>query len=257
LLLLLILLSQAVTQNNATMSKTSSKHISAMEMDYHGDKSFPRVPANVSHERSVKERTLNHASSDNLSNPVHKTVNFADESYNQDIMPSGPLMEEDCAAMYMTDADQRRIFLDISKTIRRARVTQREDCITNDPEAGTPLMEQDEGIRGLESIIQHNSTRSKRMRASVVAILDRQLTHRIDESWLNGFYRPLVRESKTLARYRAVCDEVEANNVHMTTTRSSTSSISTTTITKDSHERRGTKRVSTMVLNRITRKRKR
>jgi hypothetical protein len=237
------------------MSTTASERSFAMEMDVRDGKAFTRVPTSVlSNQLSVRKHNLTDTSSDTVSTPLQKSVTFADESGNQEITPSGHLTEEDRAAMYMSDADQRRIFLDISKTLRRARAIQRDDS-TNHPETtGISLMEIDEGIRGLESVIQRKSNRSVRMRAAIVAVLDRQLTHPIDESWLNGFYRPLVRESKSLARNRAVRDEVEANNLHITTTHSCTS-ISTTS--KRRHEGRGTKRTSAMVRSRSTRKRRR
>ena len=65
-----------------------------------------------------------------------------------------------------------------------------------------------EGIRGLETIAQGpNSKRGKRMRAAVNAVMSRQAAHPIDEAWVANKYRPILEESKRLARERGLKDE--------------------------------------------------
>ncbi|KAG7353263.1 hypothetical protein IV203_009312 [Nitzschia inconspicua] len=156
-----------------------------------------------------------------------KTVTFADDSEIQEVLHNADVTTEDRKAMFMTDADQKRIFLDISKTIRYAKAFEQNQLngVNSNPDAAsTPV--KIEGIRGLECMIQQrNSGRSKRMRNAVVAVLDRQLTDPIDESWLSTFYRPMLKESEILARKRAIRDEAEARAAR-SATRQARASIS-------------------------------
>jgi hypothetical protein len=157
-----------------------------------------------------------------------KSVTFADESEIEEVRAD--VDEEDRNAMYMSDADQRRIFLDISITVRKAKALGQAMINNKNNPNVIPAGFKLDGIRGLESIIlPRNSSRSKRMRAAVVAILDRQLTHAIDEPWLSSTYRPLLTESIALARKRAIRDEAEAKKVALAPRRSSSKKRSTPT----------------------------
>ena len=150
----------------------------------------------------------------NAPRPPAKTVRFACALEVHEHTSGTSLTEEEANAVYMSDADQKRIFQEISETLRKATARSVGDDSTRESDDET-----EEGIDGLECIIQANKTnRAQRMRAAVEAILKRQFFHEIDEQWLSNHYRPLVEESKHLARERAIRHEDEMKLSSSTTT---------------------------------------
>jgi hypothetical protein len=159
------------------------------------------------------------SSDSTMTSPRH--VRFASDSLNHEIADTGRLTEQEMNAMFMTHEDQKRIFIEISQTLAKATASaakngkrKRNICDTIiDLEASG-----NEGIRGLECIVQkRNSNRGKRMKAAVNAVMNRQAHHEIDEAWIVNDYRPLLEESKRLARERGLKDEIAGRCVFRTT----------------------------------------
>lgn len=156
--------------------------------------------------------------------PPAKTVRFASTWEVHEPTSGSSLTEEEANALYMSDADQKRIFQEISEILRKATAGSVGDDTARESDD-----EPEEGIDGLECILQPNKTnRAQRMRAALEAILKRQFFHQIDEHWLSNHYRPLLEESKRLARERAIRDEDEVKL-----------SCSTTTMLRKVHELTG------------------
>ena len=142
-----------------------------------------------------------------------KHVRFASLSENLEVPDTESLTEQEMNAMHMTQEDQKRTFVEISETLAKAGAALAEnlkqrrigaDTICDLEAAGN------EEIRGLECIVQkRNSNRGKRMKAAVNAVMKRQAVHGIDEAWIISDYRPLLEESKKLARERGLQDEVD------------------------------------------------
>lgn len=159
----------------------------------------------VSFPQSTKKRRLDsqcqHVST--IVSNEERSVKFSNDSEVHEIEDTSDLSVEEMKAIYMCDDDQKRIYLEIAETIRKvAEATVDKKRLIA------------EGIRGLEGILQpRKGGRANRMRNAMVAVLDRQLTHDITESWLTNEYRPLLEESKKLARDRALLDEAEAMKV--------------------------------------------
>ncbi|KAL3904689.1 MAG: hypothetical protein SGARI_004813, partial [Bacillariaceae sp.] len=136
-----------------------------------------------------------------------KHVHFASHSEVHEINDN--LTEKERCAMYMSNADQKRIFLEISETLAAI-----DAASENDSRQTSSATTMDEGmiLRGLECIVQqkHTSNRGRRMKAAVNAVMKRQRFHEIDEGWIVYEYRPALEESKKLARERGLQDEVDA-----------------------------------------------
>jgi hypothetical protein len=115
------------------------------------------------------------------------------------------LTEEEFSDIYMTDEDQRRIYVEIATTIRGMKESEHSD------------LEKERILRGLEGVMEREENEagsSERMKTAISAILDRQMLYDIDESWLSSYYRPYSEEAAALARDRAQRDEQENSALH-------------------------------------------
>mmetsp|Transcript_25672 Transcript_25672/g.47837 ORF Transcript_25672/g.47837 Transcript_25672/m.47837 type:complete len:196 (-) Transcript_25672:1478-2065(-) len=138
------------------------------------------------------------SSSSPSSSLVQSRVRFRETRDVIEIPDRACLTEEEFNGMYMTDDDQKRIYLEIARTLQSLKKGNLDE------------EEAEENMRGLESVVkQRNSDRSERMKTAISAVLKRQRFHDINETWLSVHYRPLSEEAARLARERAKRDEEE------------------------------------------------
>ena len=174
----------------------------------------PTLPVKKRRRREEhQDHDHNRHNNNNTNTPtIAKHVRFASHSEVYEINDTGSnLTEQERNALYMSNEDQRRIFLEISETLAAAAAAENDKTKSN-PTTDTDTAK-NEGmvVRGLECIMQQrNSNRGRRMKAAVIAVMKRQRFHAIDEAWIIHEYRPLLEESKRLARERGLRDEIES-----------------------------------------------
>ncbi|KAL3912467.1 MAG: hypothetical protein SGARI_001141 [Bacillariaceae sp.] len=174
------------------------------------DADLPAMSKNKSFEAGRKRRKIS-SGTDNEST----TAASSPKHHNFEISDRDSLTEQEMNAMFVTQEDQKRIFVEISETLAKAGKAVAKKRRRNGVATISELEAAgNEGIRGLECIVQkRNSTRGKRMKAAVNAVMKRQAAHDIDEAWIATAYRPLLVESKKLARERGLKDEVDGSCV--------------------------------------------
>jgi hypothetical protein len=133
-------------------------------------------------------------------------VRFASSCSVHEVPSRACLTEDDFCRLYLTENDQRKIYLDIARTLR--------DLKGNDSYSER---EKEDMLRGLEGVMEREDnepSNAERMKTAISAILDRQMLYEIDESWLSSYYRPYSEAAAMLARERAQRDEQENRALH-------------------------------------------
>lgn len=141
------------------------------------------------------------------------TIRFAADSQIFEIPSRMCLSKQELNDVYMNREDQNRIYNEIAEIIRAVKAGEVGDvddvCKVS---ASTVEENDDDGLRGLETILeQRGSDRSERLKTAIaIVVLGQQ---NIDESWLEQHYRPLSDLSARLARQRAIRDHENSSSI--------------------------------------------
>ena len=132
-------------------------------------------------------------------------VRFANSCTVHEVPSRSSLTEADFSCLYLTENDQRKIYLDIARTLRNLKENDYSD---------RERLEMSRGLEGVMEREDNEPSNAERMKTAISAILDRQMLYEIDESWLSSYYRPYSEEAAMMARERAQRDEQENPTLH-------------------------------------------